>query len=172
MEGSHTSSAEDRARWARLTEKQRACLDLLLERKTSKQIARALDISKYTVDQRITAARLALDAADRADTAVRYERLKQICDRVVYDAVEVPPAPSLVASDFPGGGASPLLNLHDSGRSGEVPSGTGLPSGKFWRHDHLVPIRILIMAAVLTAGVIFYAGSVGIAEALSRLVSS
>src|SRR3546814_1772175 len=45
---------DDLARWLRLTEKQRACLDLLIERKTSKEIARILGISKPTVDQRIT----------------------------------------------------------------------------------------------------------------------
>lgn len=171
MEGSHTSSAEDRALWARLTDKQRACLDLLLARKTSKQIARALDISKYTVDQRLTAARLALGAADRDDTAIRYARLKQICDRVAYDAVEVPSAPSLVPSDFTDSSTAFRLDLHERSRPGEAPWGNRLLSGKFWRHDHRVPARILIMAALLTALVIFFAGSVDIAETLSRLVS-
>src|SRR3546814_10544321 len=56
---------DDLARWLRLTEKQRACLDLLIERKTSKEIARILGISKPTVDQRITAARIILGAANR-----------------------------------------------------------------------------------------------------------
>src|SRR3546814_3854238 len=61
---------DDLARWLRLTEKQRACLDLLIERKTSKEIARILGISKPTVDQRITAARIILGAANRDEAAL------------------------------------------------------------------------------------------------------
>jgi len=90
MEGSQSSTADDRLRWDRLTDKQRACLDLLLERKTSKQIARDLGISKYTVDQRITAARQVLGASDRDDTAIRYGRLRRICDRIAYDPAQLP----------------------------------------------------------------------------------
>lgn len=80
----------DEARWARLTDRQRACLDLLLERQTSKQIARQLDISKPTVDQRLTAARGILGAANRDEAAIIYLRLKQTYDRVIYDPVQVP----------------------------------------------------------------------------------
>src|SRR3546814_19895036 len=68
--------SDDAERWSRLTEKQRACLDLLVERKTSKQIARELGIAKVTVDQRIRAARNILSASDRDETAIIYSRLK------------------------------------------------------------------------------------------------
>ncbi len=58
MVDSHASPMPtDAERWARLTEKHRACLDLLLDHRTSKQIARILGIAKPTVDQRIAAAR-------------------------------------------------------------------------------------------------------------------
>src|SRR3546814_5832752 len=79
---------DDLARWLRLTEKQRACLDLLIERKTSKEIARILGISKPTVDQRITAARIILGAANRDEAALIYARLKQLYDRITYDRSE------------------------------------------------------------------------------------
>src|SRR3546814_4085367 len=46
MNDSGSQPSEDYTRWSRLTEKQRACLDLLLERQTSKQMARRLDISR------------------------------------------------------------------------------------------------------------------------------
>src|SRR3546814_1122853 len=82
--------SDDAERWSRLTEKQRACLDLLVERKTSKQIARELGIAKVTVDQRIRAARNILSASDRDETAIIYSRLKPIYDRVIYDPVDLP----------------------------------------------------------------------------------
>lgn len=78
------------SRWSRLTDKHRACLDLVVERKSSKEIARVLQISKPTVDQRITAARKILDAADRDQAAVIYARLKSVYDRVTYDPVQLP----------------------------------------------------------------------------------
>ena len=68
--GSHPHDDEDR--WSRLTEKQRACLDLLIEHKTSKEIARLLDISKHTVDQRLNLARDTLGAQDRNESAFIY----------------------------------------------------------------------------------------------------
>lgn len=171
MEGSQSSEADDHTNWARLTDKQRACLDLLLERKTSKQIARALDISKYTVDQRLRTAREILGAADRDDTAIRYARLRQICDRIAYHPVDVSAAPTLVPSDFPDGGQTMVLEMHDSIEALVAPSGGRPPSGKLWRPDHIVPMRIMIVAAMLAASAIFFLGSVGIAETLSRLVS-
>ena len=114
MEGSQSSTA-DRVRWDRLTEKQRACLDLLLERRTSKQIAIDLDISKPTVDQRLTTARHILGATDRHDAARRYARLKRLYDRITYDPVDIPPPPSLVPSDFADG--DPSQPLHPDDRS-------------------------------------------------------
>ena len=64
----------DLALWEQLTDKQRACLDLLLERKTSKEIAIILGISKWTADQRIASARSILGAQDRDKAAIAYER--------------------------------------------------------------------------------------------------
>jgi DNA-binding CsgD family transcriptional regulator len=52
-----------------LTEGQKACLRLVDDHHTSKQIARILGISPFTVDQRLDAARRKLDAASRKDAA-------------------------------------------------------------------------------------------------------
>ena len=58
-----------------LTEKQRQVLDLLIDHKTSKEIARELRISPHTVDQRIQFAKDKLGARSRSDVAVIYRRL-------------------------------------------------------------------------------------------------
>jgi len=171
MEGAQTSTADDRLRWSRLTGKQRACLDLVLVHKTSKQIARDLGISKYTVDQRITAARQILGANDRADTAIRYARLRQICDRIAYHPAQLPDAATLVPSDDTDGGPTNVFDLSETSKSVDRLSGEGVPSGKIWRHGHRLSARITIMATLLGAVIIFLLGSLGIAETLTRLIS-
>lgn len=171
MEGSQSSTNDDRVRWNRLTDKQRACLDLVLAHKTSKQIARELGISKYTVDQRITAARQILGASDRGDTAIRYARLRQICHRIAYDPVELPDTATLVPSDVADGGPSNVFDLSETSKSVDRLSGEGTPSGKIWRHDHRLSARLTIMATILAAVIIFLLGSLGIAETLTRLIS-
>ena len=80
--GQHTS--QDRFAIASLTDKQREVLDLLLEHLTSKEIARRLDISPYTVDQRINFAKDKLGARTRGEVAVAYRRLVEICDPTTY----------------------------------------------------------------------------------------
>lgn len=52
-----------------LTEGQKACLRLVDDHHTSKEIARILGISPFTVDQRLDAARRKLDAPSRKDAA-------------------------------------------------------------------------------------------------------
>lgn len=52
-----------------LTEGQKACLRLVDDHMTSKEIARSLGISHFTVDQRLDAARRKLNAATRKDAA-------------------------------------------------------------------------------------------------------
>ncbi|MEA3263660.1 MAG: helix-turn-helix transcriptional regulator [Pseudomonadota bacterium] len=69
---------------ASLTDKQRAVLDLLIQHKSSKEIARALSISPYTVDQRIGAVRQKLRASNRSEVARAYSALLMICDESAY----------------------------------------------------------------------------------------
>lgn len=156
----------DEVRWTGLTEKQRACLDLLLERQTSKQIARRLGISKPTVDQRLTAARSILGVASRDEAAVLYARLKQTYDRVTYDPVQVPYTANEVPSIGPDRKPADVMVLEDSAAAPGEPT-----SRNFWRHDHDLKARILIMAAMLVVAVILTLAGLGIAQALTRLVS-
>jgi len=68
-----------------LTDKQRAVLDLLVQHKTSKEIARVLGISPYTVDQRIAAARKKFGAETRNELASVYMQTSGvISDADVY----------------------------------------------------------------------------------------
>lgn len=168
--GSHADSDEDR--WNRLTVKQRACLDLLLEHKTSKEIARLLDISKHTVDQRLTAARDTLGASDRNEAAFFYGRLRLIYDRMTYDAVEVPRTPALVRSNFPDGSPSNLMELHGSSTALGRLSSERSPSGDLWRRDYSTAWRIIIMVTLLALTVVILLGGLGIAHALTQLLSA
>lgn len=68
----------------RLTPKQREVLDHVLQHQSSKEIAKALGISPYTVDQRITAARARLGVATRSEVARAYGRLLEICEETAY----------------------------------------------------------------------------------------
>ena len=83
------SSSDGSGKLAVLTRKQREVLDLLLDHKTSKEIAQALDISHHTVDQRIQIARRKLGAQSRSEVALRYRELKQIYGQTVYDDSDI-----------------------------------------------------------------------------------
>jgi DNA-binding CsgD family transcriptional regulator len=74
---------------ASLTSKQREVLDLLLEHKSSKEIARSLRISPYTVDQRIAAARQKLGVTTRGEVARAYTQLRAVCESPAYGFSQV-----------------------------------------------------------------------------------
>ena len=67
-----------------LTAKQREVLDLLIEHKTSKEIARLLEISPHTVDQRIQFAKDKLGARTRNEAAALYRRLIDTYGQLTY----------------------------------------------------------------------------------------
>ena len=60
----------------KVTEGQRACLRLVLQHMSSKEIARALNISRHTVDQRLKLAMRHLGAASRVEAARRLAALE------------------------------------------------------------------------------------------------
>lgn len=72
-----------------LTQKQRDVLDLVIEHKSSKEIARALQISPYTVDQRVAAVRQKLKLSSRAELARFYSHYKAICGETAYEIPHV-----------------------------------------------------------------------------------
>lgn len=67
-----------------LTEAQIEVYDRVLLHMTSKEIARDLNIAPNTVDQRVKAAWVKLDAHDRASAARKYALLKSICGQTTY----------------------------------------------------------------------------------------
>ena len=172
MTDSRSLTREEAERWSRLSAKQHACLDLLLMRQTSKQIARHLDISKYTVDQRLTAARDILGAASRDETAVIYGRLKAICDRIAYHPVDIPMAHPTMAPDASDGEPANLLPLRDPKADGALPPGEDLLSRSLLRHDHLPSRRTMIMMGGLLLLVLIALGGIGIAQGLNQLVAN
>ena len=76
---------------ARLTEGQRACLRLVRQHKTSKEIARILGISRFTVDQRVERACQALGVEKRTEAALILDRFEasNISERLVYEQPDI-----------------------------------------------------------------------------------
>jgi DNA-binding CsgD family transcriptional regulator len=102
---------------ASLSEKQRQVLDLLIQHKTSKEIARLLGISPHTVDQRIRFARDKLGARTRSEAAIAYRRLLETCEQTTYGPRAI--APGKQMADGPPGpqGSLPGSSTHQRFRS-------------------------------------------------------
>jgi DNA-binding CsgD family transcriptional regulator len=86
----------------KLTEGQKACLRLVDDHHTSKEIARLLGISPFTVDQRLDAARRKLQAVSRKDAAKLFAAMESgdICEPLVYETrqLEAPGFTAISAS--------------------------------------------------------------------------
>ena len=173
--GAVVSDEADFERWSRLTNKHRACLDPLLERKTSKEIARMIGLAKPTVDQRLTKARSILGVDTRDQAAVEYARLKKKYDRITYDPMHIPDSAEIVPSDFAEGDPSTVIHLTDmavAARSTDGPvEGLSDPLGLIWRRDHKGLARLALMMTMLVALLLVVHASLGISETLTRLVS-
>jgi DNA-binding CsgD family transcriptional regulator len=74
-----------------LTEAQKQCLRLVVLHYTSKEIARQLGVSHYTVDQRLDIARRKLNADSRINAAKIFAALegRSISDALVYEPAPV-----------------------------------------------------------------------------------
>jgi DNA-binding CsgD family transcriptional regulator len=169
------ANLSDLERFERLTAKQRDCLDLVLERKTSKEIARILDVSKPTVDQRLTSARVILDQPDRDRAALAYARLLSTYDRATYDSMQLPPAPAFAEPVFRGeGGAAPFELREAPTWFGDIPrsevstpSPLGMPIG-----DLGTVARLGVMMAMTLGLLVAVLVSLSIAQSLSSLLTS
>ncbi|MXO59242.1 helix-turn-helix transcriptional regulator [Altererythrobacter salegens] len=104
-----------------LTPKQVEVLDLLIEHKTSKEIARELDISPYTVDQRINFAKDKLGVRTRGEAAVAYRRLLETYDQIAYGNSGIVPGP-----DLPDERSGPQGSLPEPAHSATVSFGSQL----------------------------------------------
>ena len=89
IEGTETAAMADES--VELTEGQKACLRLVDDHLTSKEIGRFLGISHFTVDQRLDAARRKLNAATRKDAAKIFAAIEQrtISEPFVYEAQDL-----------------------------------------------------------------------------------
>ncbi len=97
-----------------LTEGQKACLRLVVQHQTSKEIARTLGISPFTVDQRLDAARRKLNATSRKDAARLFATLDQggIYQPLVYETPMLESADDAVSqSSLPDGWRRRLAKL-------------------------------------------------------------
>jgi DNA-binding CsgD family transcriptional regulator len=148
---------------ASLTDKQREVLDLLLEHKTSKEIARALQISPHTVDQRIQFAKDKLGVATRNEVAAAYRRLSEVYGRMTYGHLRI-----ARSTDTP----------HEVPRPGDRPAGSqGSEAGRSvvqgWfdgRYGTLVRLVAIVWIAVLL--MLLTLGSLAMLSTLSKLLES
>jgi DNA-binding CsgD family transcriptional regulator len=157
-----------------LTDKQREVLDLLIEHKTSKEIARLLGISPHTVDQRIFFAREKLGAGSRSEVAMAYRRLISVSGRTTYQKTHIA-VPAATAQTISGSLAGQVLGL----RSPELarPDGTALAELDYrvvpelfdGRYGTLVRLSAIIAIAVFM--VILVLGGLAIFSQLSEMMA-
>jgi DNA-binding CsgD family transcriptional regulator len=90
----------DAERIARLNEGQRECLRMVLRHMSSKEIARALGISRHTVDQRLRLAMRTLEAGNRIDAARALARQEgtEGYQPSAYQPPHIDPAPTATPS--------------------------------------------------------------------------
>lgn len=161
--------------FAGLTDKQRDVLDLLIEHKTSKEIARALGISPHTVDQRIFFAKEKLSATSRNEAAAAYRRLIAISDRTTYEDSHIAESSSLSQTGSrlaagqalaqerpeppqPGSSAPPELDFR------VVP--------EWFEGQHGTLVRVGAIIAIAVCLVIVVLGGLTIFSTLSELMAS
>ena len=158
-----------------LTDKQREVLDLLIEHKTSKEIARLLGISPHTVDQRIFFAKEKLGAANRNEAAAAYRRLVGLYGRTTYENSRIA-APAATAHSGSGLLAGQVLALRHPELS--QPGGQALSELDFrvvpeWfdgRYGTLMRLGAIIAIAVFL--VILVLGGLAIFSQLSEMMAA
>jgi DNA-binding CsgD family transcriptional regulator len=74
---------------SKLSEGQRRCLRLVLAHKSSKDIARELNISSHTVDQRLKLAMKILGASSRVGAAQRHAQLEAQYQPLIYQSPDI-----------------------------------------------------------------------------------
>ncbi|MBO0749445.1 MAG: helix-turn-helix transcriptional regulator [Porphyrobacter sp.] len=156
---------------ADLTQKQVEVLDLLLQHKTTKQIARELGIAPNTVDARIASVREKWRTSDRKATARVYAHLLETCEKPPCGFSQVD---SDVLHDhelfreLPG---SPLFTIADAQAYGHWPVPTEKPTvlealdARFGRAGRIGAILGLAMTLAITL-----VASLAIAEVLGQLI--
>ena len=160
---------------AGLTDKQRDVLDLLIEHKTSKEIARALGISPHTVDQRIFFAKEKLGAASRNEAAAAYRRLMAISGRTTYEESHIAESVGTAQAGF----GRLVGQAHASKRASPLQQESSSPPELDFR---VVPewfdgrygtlMRVGTIIAIAVCLVIVVLGGLSIFSTLSELMAS
>jgi DNA-binding CsgD family transcriptional regulator len=120
-----TKNQVDEEKLERLSERQKDCLRLVAAHLTSKQIARELGVSRFTIDQRLDAARRTLGVSSRKEAALLFAKFEHsdgmISERFVYEP------PPLASRPF----SAPFLN--EEGSTGSA--------GGFDHHPNANPVQ-------------------------------
>jgi DNA-binding CsgD family transcriptional regulator len=155
-----TDALESHEELTGLTGKQAEVLSLLVQHKTTKQIARELQISANTVDQRILGVRKKWGTADRKETARVYAHLLETCGKSTCGLPVVDsdrPHSEQPSSDLPRSAVFQLSDFLTHGepqdwrRSRWGPETLDVRFGKLWR------IAAIPILAVLTGMVMIWA---------------
>ena len=157
-----------------LTDKQIAVLDLLVQHRTSKEIARELGISPHTVEQRLNGAKHKLGVTRRGDLANAWLRAKALCEKPVYEEIRITP------------NALPLSEQAQPGERTDLivpaPAQASLPAAETASQPvNLVPavltgrngalMRITAVFAIAAGMTMVCIGGLAVLEQLSRLVA-
>ena len=167
------------ARIAKLSEAQRECLRLTNALLTSKEIAIRLNVSRHTVDQRLTLAGKLLGVATRKEAA----RLFALYDPVIYDASHIaeahPTEPAFPNLEY---GKGTDANLHNylmceperspfrATPTGKWNIGSPFPRNRGDANDLNVKSRLIWAGLILCAGIIISSVLIAALETLGRLI--
>ncbi|MFC0589696.1 response regulator transcription factor [Novosphingobium aquiterrae] len=157
-----------------LTDKQREALELVLQHNSSKEIARLLNVSPKTVDQRLDGARAKLGVTSRSEAARLYASLTGTWETLPYRSSPVTHPPDLSdnsSSELP----SPIYTMHDAqtfdvhapwqdGEKRFAPKLRGLPDSALYR----VGIILAGAAALLCLTLL----GLGVANGLGALLDT
>lgn len=156
-----------------LTDKQAEALVMVLRRMSSKEIARELGISPWSVDKRLDAARVKLGAQTREEAARIYARARY-GESFAGEPFAVTPAAELVE---PEGGASSERAAGDRESQSSVSSGTDpwptLRRSVLWLDPKAIgPVGrlALILGGALAISLLLLSG-LGIANGLQSLLA-
>lgn len=157
-----------------LTAKQIAVLDLLVKHQSTKEIARELGISPFTVDQRIKSARSKLGASSRSELARIYDGQRGICGESIYRFPDVAEPLVIPQIDCRDQLVEPVFKLSDVSQfQAAAPwHGTPIRPSGLEALDNRFGIagRIGAICAVAATIAILLLAMLAVAETLSRLI--
>ena len=154
-----------------LTPKQVEVLDRLLQHKTTKQIARELNIAPNTVDNRIVAVRDKWRTSDRKATARVYAQLLATCEKSSsgFSPLDADAGPDEeLFSDLPGSPIFAVSDVHTFEHFSAINGKwTGLEAldarfGKLGRVGAIVVLALMLAVTIIS--------SLAIAAALGRFI--